>query len=62
MIVMTRLVTFGSEGSGGVDGQGLVIVIDFEKDPVPVGIERAKVVFFVQVVSVAKVVRRPRWS
>jgi len=36
--------------------QGGIKIIDFEKDRVAVGFERAKVVFFVRVVGAAKVV------
>ena len=35
---------------------GLIKIIDLEKDFVSVGIERTKVVFFVRVIGVAKVV------
>src|ERR1700724_2272464 len=41
---------------GGVVGEALVEVVDLEKDPMAVGVERAKVVFFVRVVGVAKVI------
>src|ERR1019366_7179974 len=41
---------------GRVDGQALVVVIDLEKDFVPVRVERAKVVFFMRVVGATKVV------
>jgi hypothetical protein len=41
---------------GRVHCQALVVIVDFEKDPLPVGIERAKVVLLVRVVGVAKVV------
>jgi hypothetical protein len=47
MMVMTRWVTAGSAGSGEC--------ID-EYDGVPIGLERPKVVLFVRVVGVAKVV------
>jgi hypothetical protein len=56
MIVMTRLVTAGSDGSGGMHGQRGVEIIDLEKDRVAIGFERAKVMFFVWIVGVAKVV------
>ena len=39
-----------------MQGQRRIIIIDFEKDRVAVGFERAKVMFFVWVVGVAKVV------
>jgi hypothetical protein len=36
--------------------QVLVVVVDLEKDPVAVGVERAEVMFFVRIIGVAKVV------
>src|SRR5262249_41944395 len=41
---------------GGVVREGLVVVIDLEKDPMAIRIERAKVVLFAWIVGVAKVV------
>src|SRR5262249_17029404 len=41
---------------GGVVREGLVVVIDLEKDPMAIRIERAKVVLFARIVGVAKVV------
>src|ERR1700730_8983336 len=41
---------------GRVLSKRLVVIIDLEKDPVSVRIERAKVVLFVRVVGVTKVV------
>ena len=43
-------------GVGRVHRDALIEVIDLEKDPVAICIERAKVVFFVRVVRMAKVV------
>jgi hypothetical protein len=40
----------------GMVGEGRVVIIDFEKDRVPVGFEGAKVVLFVWVVVVTKVI------
>ena len=37
-------------------GQRGIVIIDLEKDRVAIGFERAKVVFFVWIVGVAKVV------
>jgi hypothetical protein len=36
--------------------QALVEIVDLEKDPMAVSVERAKVVFFVRVVGVTKVI------
>ena len=55
-MVMTRSVTDGSDGSGECKVSGIIIVIDFEKDQVAVGFERAEVVFSVRVIGVAEVV------
>jgi hypothetical protein len=39
-----------------VVAEALVEVVDLEKDPMPVGIERAKVVLLMRIIGVAKVV------
>ena len=41
---------------GGMRGQRGVEIIDLEKDRVAIGFERAKVMFFVWIVGVAKIV------
>ena len=41
---------------GGMHGQRGIVIIDLEKDRVAIGFERAKVMFFVWIVGVAKVV------
>ena len=41
---------------GGMHGQRGVEIIDLEKDRVAIGFERAKVMFFVWIVGMAKVV------
>ena len=56
MIVMTRLVTAGSDGSWQMHCQCGIVIIDLEKDGVAFGFKRAKVMFFVWIVGVAKVV------
>ena len=53
---MTRLVTSGSDGSGECTVSVEFVVIDLEKDGVALGFERAKVMFFIWIVGVAKVV------
>ena len=42
---------------GGMHCQCRIVIIDLEKDGVALGFERAKVVFFVWIVLVAKVVK-----
>ena len=42
--------------------EALVEVVDLEEHPVAVGVERAKVVLFVRVVGVTKVVKDRDWS
>ena len=39
-----------------IDEQALVVIIDLERDPLSVRVERAKVVLFVRVVGVAEIV------
>ena len=56
MMVMTRLVTDGSDESGECAVRVGVVIIDLEKDRLAIDLERAKVMFFVWIVSVAKVV------
>ena len=51
--------SLGDRGIGRVGrmtGEGLVVIIDLEKDSVAVGFERAEIVFFIRVVGVAKIV------
>lgn len=51
--------TFGHQRVGRIGrvvGERLIEIIDFEHDPVAVGIEGTKVVFFMWIVGVAKVV------
>ena len=42
--------------------EALVEVVDLEEHTLAVGVERAKVVFFVRVVGVTKIVKDRRWS
>jgi hypothetical protein len=53
---MTRFVTSGSDGSGGMQSQRAIKIVDLEKDRVALDLERAKVMFFVWIVGVAKLV------
>src|SRR5436190_1406024 len=56
MTVITRMVTAGSVGSGEWYLRSQSKILDLEKDRVAVGLERAKVVLFMGVVGVTKVV------
>jgi hypothetical protein len=54
--VITRRVTSESAGSGECIRHGLIEIIDLEHDGMPIDIKRAKVVLFVRIVRVAKVI------
>jgi hypothetical protein len=56
MMVITRSVIEGSDGSGELVRQALVEIVDFENYLLTFCLERSKVVFLVRVVGVTKIV------